>query len=203
MQSSEFLPVPCPHPLCPSKSSPSLQALSLISGPKGQARCCWGLGCPTLPCLCPASCKSMGMSHQALASCSGGGDLAALPPLPWGGEMKYRQSNPSVVALIPPHCSQALGRGARMWTGIKVQAALVLAGGGVTLQRYQSALPHFRYQYRRSFLDNKVVRKRMEHTFPLSLSSRWHLQGMMPCQVPPALKGVFAEPSALSWNGGD
>lgn len=94
--------------------------------------------------------------------------------------MKYRQSNPSVVALIPPHCSQALGREGKDVDWNKCTGRPRIAGGGVTLQRYESALPHFHHQCRgSSFLDNKVVRKRMEHNFPLSLSSRWHLQGTM------------------------
>lgn len=111
--------------------------------------------------------------------------------------MKY--STPSVVALIPPHCREGKDVDWNKGTG-----SPGIAGGRVTLQRYESALPHFCHQRRGSFLDNKVVRRRMEHTSPLSLSSRCHLQGTMclPCQVPPALKGVFAEPSALSWNGG-
>lgn len=69
--------------------------------------------------------------------------------------MKYRQSNPSVVALIPPHCSQALGRGGKDVDWNKGTGSLGIAGGGVTLQRYQSALPHFCHQCRGSFLDDK------------------------------------------------
>lgn len=195
--------MPCPHPLCPSKSSPSLQALSLISGPKGQAQMlAGGLGVPPFPAYVLPSCKSMGMSHQASASCSREATWL-LCPQPWGGEMKYRQSNHSVVALIPPHCSQALGREGIHVDWNKHTGSPGIAGGGVTLQRYESALPHFHHQCTGSFLDNRVIRKRIEHTFSLNLSRRWHLWGTicLPRQVPPA-QGIFAEPSALSWNGG-
>lgn len=79
-QSSEFLPVACPHPLCPSKPSPSLQALSLISGPKGQGQVLTGgLGVPPFTACVLPSCKTLGISHQALAFLFKGGDLSALP----------------------------------------------------------------------------------------------------------------------------
>lgn len=111
--------------------------------------------------------------------------------------MKY--SNLSVVALIPSHCREGKDVDWNKGTG-----SPGIAGGGVTLQRYESALPHFCHRCRGSFfLDNKVFRRRMEHTSPLGLSSRCHLQGTMylPCQVPPALKGVRRRPwSALRAN---
>lgn len=79
--------------------------------------------------------------------------------------MKYRQSKPSVVALIPPRCSQALGREGKAVHRNKGTGSPGIAGGRVTLQRYKSVLPHFCHQCRGSFLDHKVVRKRIEHAF--------------------------------------
>lgn len=86
--------------------------------------------------------------------------------------MNYRQSKASVVALVPLHCSQTLGREGKDVDWNKGTGSPGVAGGGVTLQRYESALPHFHHQCRGSFLDNKVVRKTIEHAFQLSLSSR-------------------------------
>lgn len=185
----------------PLKIKPLLPGSVLHLWPKGTSPGAgWGLGCPTLPCLCPALLQEHGNEPPSISLLFKGGDLAVLSHCRGQGEMKYQQSNPFVVALIPPHFSQALGREGKDVGRNKGTGSPGIAGGRVTLQRYESALLHFHRHCRGSFLDNKVVRKRVECTFPLSLSSRWHLQGMMclPCHVPPALKSVFAEPSALS-----
>lgn len=113
----------------------------------------WGLGLvlpapcpsrgkpPTLPCLCPPSCESTGLSHQASGSCLKGGDPVAL--LPCHGQARqntFQTAKPLCGGADPPHHSQALGREGKDAGRNKGTGSPGTAGGEE--QHYKGTNPH-------------------------------------------------------------